>query len=143
MTDGGAVALMGVEIDDHHLANTALVVEHLGSEGDVGIDAEPAAPVCRGMVIPAAQVDRDPGFERGPARQDRAPGGVAHRSEDSPVDHPAGSRSTTGTSRMRASVAVRFARECRYSGRVDLQQVATADWHGPDEIPTTSEALGR
>ena len=87
---GRAVSLVGVEVDDQHLRAQPRIVQHLRRQRDVGIHAEPSAPTGRRVVVAAAQIDGNPVFEGLPGCRDRSAGGVPHRPQDPPIDHPAG-----------------------------------------------------
>ena len=74
--EGGAVALVDVEVDDHGIVDGFFGEEGADGDGDVVVDAESFADVGEGVVVSAAEVDREAGIEgaaggeQGAARDD-------------------------------------------------------------------------
>ena len=66
---GRAIALMGVEINDHYFFHAPFSVEDRCRERRVGIDAETPTPARRRVVIAAAQIDRHSVLKSQPTRQ--------------------------------------------------------------------------
>ena len=138
---GRAVTLVGVEVDDQHPADFPLFVQGLRRQGCVGIHAEAASPARGRMVITAAEVDRDPVFERQAAGQYRAAGGVPHRPQDAPVDQPSGQPTHHGHLED-ARQDPRAAQRLQILRRVDFQQVGLPSRARAHEVPAATKSPG-
>jgi hypothetical protein len=136
---GGAIALVGVEVDDQDGADLALVMEDGGGQRGIGIDTKTPSPGGGRVVEAAAEVDRQAALQGQAARQDRPADGPPHRGQDAPVDQPRRQprddrHLQDGRQGRRPSERVEVLR------RVDAQQFAPADRPGTDEVGRPPQA---
>ena len=80
--EGGAVALVDVEVDDHGGGDGFFVEEGADGDGDVVVDAEAFAGVGEGMVVASAEVDGEASDEGAAGGEEGAAGDDAERVEE-------------------------------------------------------------